>query len=175
MLPTFDRALNEIGINSDGVKTSKLDLSGDVTQPLNEGLSKIIQSEIEYGYKRFIGLVSEAREIPIEEVDKIAQGRVWAGSTALELGLIDNLGNLSDAIERAAQIAELDDFITFYPSQEVDWKQQLLESFSSTLKALIPEFILENIIIRESIKSLREIDKFNDPKGLYIRCENCLI
>ena len=60
-------------------------------------------------------------------------------------------------------------------SQIGRWKQQLLESFSSTLKALIPEFILENIIIRESIKSLREIDKFNDPKGLYIRCENCLI
>ena len=94
LLPTFDRALNEIGINSDGVKTSKLDLSGDVTQPLNKGLSKIIQSEIEYGYKRFIGLVSEARGIPIEEVDRIAQGRVWAGSTALELGLVDNLGNL---------------------------------------------------------------------------------
>ncbi len=175
MLPTFDRALNEIGINSDGVKTSKLDLSGDVTQPLNEGLSKIIQSEIEYGYERFIGLVSEAREIPIEEVDKIAQGRVWAGSTALELGLVDNLGNLNDAIERAAQIAELDDFITFYPSQVVDWKQQLLESFSSTLKILIPEFIQENIIFKESIRSLKEIDKFNDPKGLYIRCENCLI
>jgi protease-4 len=175
MLPTFDRALNEIGINSDGVKTSKLDLSGDVTQPLNEGLSKIIQSEIEYGYKRFIGLVSEAREIPIEEVDKIAQGRVWAGSTALELGLVDSLGNLNDAIERAAQIAELDDFITFYPSQVVDWKQQLLESFSSTLKILIPEFILENIMFKESIRSLKEIDKFNDPKGLYIRCENCLI
>ena len=65
LLPTFDRALNEIGINSDGVKTSKIDLSGDITQPLSEGLSNIIQSEIEYGYKRFIGLVSEARDIPI--------------------------------------------------------------------------------------------------------------
>ena len=175
LLPTFDRALNEIGINSDGVKTSKLDLSGDVTQPLNKGLSKIIQSEIEYGYKRFIGLVSEARGIPIEEVDRIAQGRVWAGSTALELGLVDKLGNLNEAIERAAQIAELNDFITYYPSQKVDWRQQLIESFSSGLKSLIPEFIIDNIILKESIKSLKEIDKFNDPKGLYVRCENCII
>ena len=157
------------------MKTSKLDLSGDVTQPLNKGLSKIIQSEIEYGYKRFIGLVSEARGIPIEEVDRIAQGRVWAGSTALELGLVDKLGNLNEAIERAAQIAELNDFITYYPSQKVDWRQQLIESFSSGLKSLIPEFIIDNIILKESIKSLKEIDKFNDPKGLYVRCENCII
>ena len=120
-------------------------------------------------------MVGEAREIPIEEVDKIAQGRVWAGSTALELGLVDNLGNLNDAIERAAKIAELDDFITFYPSQEVDWRQQLFESFSLAVKSLVPEFIIDNIILKESIKSLREIDKFNDPKGLYVRCENCLI
>ncbi len=175
MMPTFDRALNEIGINSDGVKTSAADLSGDLSQPLDPALSRIMQQEIEYGYKRFISLVSQARNMNVQDVDKIAQGRVWAGSTALELGLIDNLGTLEEAIERAATLAEIDEYTTYYPSQDLDWRQQLLDSFSSVLKSFIPEVIEKNIIIEESINSLREIDKFNDPKGLYVRCEDCLI
>jgi len=175
MMPTFDRALNEIGINSDGVKTSAADLSGDLSQPLDPALSRIMQQEIEYGYKRFISLVSQARNMNVQEVDKIAQGRVWAGSTALELGLIDNLGTLEEAIERAATLAGIDEYTTYYPSQDLDWRQQLLDSFSSFLKSFIPEVIEKNIIIEESINSLREIDKFNDPKGLYVRCEDCLI
>ena len=175
MMPTFDRALNEIGINSDGVKTSAADLSGDLSQPLDPALSRIMQQEIEYGYKRFISLVSQARNMNVQDVDKIAQGRVWAGSTALELGLIDNLGTLEEAIERAATLAEIDEYTTYYPSQDLDWRQQLLDSFSSFLKSFIPEVIEKNIIIEESINSLREIDKFNDPKGLYVRCEDCLI
>ncbi len=175
MMPTFDRALNEIGINSDGVKTSAADLSGDLSQPLDPALSRIMQQEIEYGYKRFISLVSQARNMNVQDVDKIAQGRVWAGSTALELGLIDNLGTLEEAIERAATLAGIDEYTTYYPSQDLDWRQQLLDSFSSVLKSFIPEVIEKNIIIEESINSLREIDKFNDPKGLYVRCEDCLI
>ena len=136
LFPTFDRALNEVGVNSDGVSTSKLNLSGDPTQPLSEGLSRILQNNIEFGYKRFIGLVSETRGMSLEEVDKIAQGRVWAGSTALELGLIDNLGNLKSAINRAAELAGLEDFSTYYPAQEINWREQLLERFFSFLLAI---------------------------------------
>ena len=106
IMPTINRALDKIGINSDGVKTSSIDLSADATQPLDPALSRIMQKEIEYGYERFLSLVSDARGKTIQEVNEIAQGRVWAGSTALELGLVDNLGNLNEAIERAAQIAE---------------------------------------------------------------------
>ena len=175
ILPTFDRALNEIGINSDGVNTSRLDLSGDPTSPLDEGLSKIIQSEIEYGYKRFIGLVSEAREIPIEEVDKIAQGRVWAGSKALELGLIDNIGNLQMAIERAAELAEIDEYISYYPEQEVNWREQIFNRLSGYIGWAFPSFIKDNILIKETVKILQDVDKLNDPKGMYIICEDCQI
>ena len=175
ILPTFDRALNEIGINSDGVNTSRLDLSGDPTSPLDEGLSKIIQSEIEYGYKRFIGLVSEAREIPIEEVDKIAQGRVWAGSKALELGLIDNIGNLQMAIERAAELAGIDEYISYYPEQEVNWREQIFNRLSGYIGWAFPSFIKDNILIKETVKILKDVDKLNDPKGMYIICEDCQI
>ena len=175
ILPTIDRALSEIGINSDGVKTSRLDLSGDVTSPLDEGLSKIIQSEIEYGYKRFIRLVSQARNIPIEEVDKIAQGRVWAGSTALELGLVDNIGNLQMAIKRAAELAEIDEYNSYYPEQEVNWREQIFNRLSGYIGWAIPSLIKENILVKETVRVLQDIEKLNDPKGIYIICEDCQI
>ena len=88
---------------------------------------------------------------------------------------MDNLGNLEEAIKRAAELAEIDEYRTYYPSQELDWRQQLLESFSTGLKSFIPEILRKNMIIKESINTLKEIESFNDPKGLYIRCEDCLI
>ena len=175
LLPTFDRALNEIGINSDGVKTSKIDLSGDFTQPLSEGLSNIIQSEIEHGYKRFIGLVSEARDIPIDQVDQIAQGRVWAGSSAKELGLVDEIGNLKMAIKRAAELAEITEYSTYYPIQIVDWRAQLAKRFSGYVGWIIPTYIKDNLVLNNVINSLKDIYQLNDPKGIYIICEDCPI
>ena len=175
LLPTFNRALNEIGINSDGVKTSKIDLSGDVTQPLSEGLSNIIQSEIEYGYKRFIGLVSEARNIPIDQVDQIAQGRVWAGTSAKELGLVDKIGNLKMAIKRAAELAEISEYTTYYPTQSVDWRTQLAKRFSGYVSWVIPPYLKDNLVVKNAINTLKDINQFNDPKGIYIICEDCPI
>ncbi len=175
ILPTFDRALQEIGINSDGVKTSKLNLSGDSTKPIDPGLSKIIQSEIEFGYKRFISLVSEARGIPVEEVDKIAQGRVWAGSKALDLGLIDNIGNLKMATDRAAELAGIEEFSLYYPEQQVNWREQLLKRFSGYVGWSIPAYIRNNFLFREAVNLLQGVDRFNDPRGVYIICENCQI
>ena len=175
LLPTFDRALNEIGINSDGVKTSKIDLSGDITQPLSEGLSKIIQSEIEYGYKRFIGLVSEARDIPIDQVDQIAQGRVWAGSSAKDLGLVDEIGNLKMAIKRAAELAEITEYSIYYPIQTIDWRAQLVKRFSGYVGWIIPPYIKNNYVLKNVINALKDIDQLNDPKGIYVICEDCPI
>lgn len=173
IVPTVDRALNEIGINSDGVRTSKLDLSGDPTRPLSDEFSRIIQKEIEHGYKRFISLVSESRNISIQGVDEIAQGRVWAGSKALELGLVDQIGNLQMAIDRAAELADVKNYSTYYPSQEVNWQEQLFRRFSGYAGWIVPSFIRENLAFKKSIKTLKDIDKLNDPKGLYIICENC--
>ena len=173
ILPTFDRALKELGVNSDGVKTSKLNLSGDPTQSLDKGLSAIIQSEIEYGYQRFISLVSQARDIPIEEVDKIAQGRVWAGTKALELGLIDNIGNLKMAVDRAAELAEIEQYTAYYPTQSVDWREQLIKRLSGSFNWFIPAYLRDNLLLKETVKILRDIDRLNDPNGVYIICEDC--
>ena len=173
LLPTVDKSLKNIGINTDGVSTGKLDAGGDPTKGLSPMFKNIIQAEIEHGYDKFITLVSESRGIDKKQVDNIAQGRVWAGETALELGLVDKLGNIKDAINRAAELAEIDCFVTYYPSKELNWKQQLLSSIFSISGGIIPQSVLENFFVKSSLKTLSEIESFNDPKGIYLKCEDC--
>ena len=173
LLPTVDKSLKNIGINTDGVSTGKLDAGGDPTKGLSPMFKNIIQAEIEHGYDKFITLVSESRGIDKKQVDNIAQGRVWAGETALELGLVDKLGNIKDAINRAAELAEIDSFVTYYPSEELNWKQQLLSSIFSISGGIIPQSVLENFFVKSSLKTLSEIESFNDPKGIYLKCEDC--
>ena len=173
LLPTVDKSLKNIGINTDGVSTGKLDAGGDPTKGLSPMFKNIIQAEIEHGYDKFITLVSESRGIDKKQVDNIAQGRVWAGETALELGLVDQLGNIKDAINRAAELAEIDSFVTYYPSEELNWKQQLLSSIFSISGGIIPQSVLENFFVKSSLKTLSEIESFNDPKGIYLKCEDC--
>jgi len=173
LLPTVDKSLKNIGINTDGVSTGKLDAGGDPTKGLSPMFKNIIQAEIEHGYDKFITLVSESRGIDKKQVDNIAQGRVWAGETALELGLVDQLGNIKDAINRAAELAEIESFVTYYPSEELNWKQQLLSSIFSISGGIIPQSFLENFFVKSSLKTLSEIESFNDPKGIYLKCEDC--
>ena len=173
LLPTVDKSFKNIGINTDGVSTGKLDAGGDPTKGLSPMFKNIIQAEIEHGYDKFITLVSESRGIDKKQVDNIAQGRVWAGETALELGLVDKLGNIKDAINRAAELAEIDSFVTYYPSEELNWKQQLLSSIFSISGGIIPQSVLENFFVKSSLKTLSEIESFNDPKGIYLKCEDC--
>ena len=158
LLPTVDKSLKNIGINTDGVSTGKLDAGGDPTKGLSPMFKNIIQAEIEHGYDKFITLVSESRGIDKKQVDNIAQGRVWAGETALELGLVDRLGNIKDAINRAAELAEIDSFVTYYPSEELNWKQQLLSSIFSISGGIIPHSVLENFFVKSSLKTLSEIE-----------------
>jgi protease-4 len=173
LMPTVDKSLESIGINTDGVSTGKLDASPDPTKGLSPMFKNIIQAEIEHGYDKFITLVSESRGIDKKQVDNIAQGRVWAGETALELGLVDQLGNIKDAINRAAELAEIDSYETYYPSEALDWKQRLLSSIFSISGGIISQNILDNFFVKNSLKTLNEIESFNDPKGIYLKCEDC--
>ena len=174
-LPTFEKTLDKIGIQSDGVSTTKIGTGQDLTQAINPVLARAIQSNIEYNYQKFISLVSESRSMTLEEVDEIAQGRVWAGETALELGLIDNLGNMEDAIERAAELAELDDYQTFYPALPSEWTDQLFNQLFSQLKYFIDFRAKEKTLIKRSFKLLDDLESLNDPKGVYLKCLDCIL
>ena len=174
-LPTFEKTLDKIGIQSDGVSTTKIGTGQDLTQAINPVLARAIQSNIEYNYQKFISLVSESRSMTLEEVDEIAQGRVWAGETALELGLIDNLGNMEDAIERAAELAELDDYQTFYPALPSEWTDQLFNQLFSQLKYFIDFRAKEKTLIKRSFELVDDLESLNDPKGVYLKCLDCIL
>ena len=174
-LPTFEKTLDKIGIQYDGVSTTKIGTGQDLTQAINPVLARAIQSNIEYNYQKFISLVSESRSMTLEEVDEIAQGRVWAGETALELGLIDNLGNMEDAIERAAELAELEDYQTFYPALPSEWTDQLFSQLFSQLKYFIDFKAKEKTLIKRSFELVDDLESLNDPKGVYLKCLDCIL
>ena len=171
LFPTIDKTLEEIGISSDTVGTTKL-TSPDPFEELNSIYGKALQSEIEYGYVQFINLVSKSRNMSYEEVDAIAQGRVWSGEDAIDIGLVDSLGNLNDAIRRASELAEIeDDFFLTYPKVGSSWQEQLFSSFS--VKNGLSNLVETNI--NNQLKELLELNSLNDPRNIYLKCLDCII
>lgn len=108
VLPSFENTLAKLGITTDGVKTSPLSGQPDILGGFNQEVDTILQAGIENGYAQFIDRVAKARKKTPEQVDAIAQGRVWDGGTARQIGLVDRLGGLPEAIGEAAKRAGLD-------------------------------------------------------------------
>ena len=102
IIPSFNRSLAELGIGVDGVKSTPYSGEPDVLAGLSPETRVILQASVEDIYRRFTGLVATARKLPVTEVDRIGQGRVWAGSTALQLKLVDKMGGLDAAVAAAA-------------------------------------------------------------------------
>ena len=108
IIPTFETALAKIGVTSDGVTTTPLSGQPDIVGGTNAAFDTIIQKSIESTYGKFLTLVSGARKMPVEKVNEIAQGRVWDGGTARQLGLVDSFGGIDEAVAEAAKLAKLD-------------------------------------------------------------------
>lgn len=111
--------LERIGVRVDGVGTTRFAGAFDPTRPLDAEVGRAIQSVIDHGYSDFIGRVARARGMSTEAVDEVARGRVWSGAQALELGLVDRLGGLREAVDRAAELAGVSEaFQTAYVERE---------------------------------------------------------
>ncbi len=176
---TFEKSLSKLGINTDGVGTT--DLAGfGVTRPLNEGMATILQLGIERGYQDFIELVSKNRNMPIEEVDAIAQGRVWTGQRAKELGLVDDLGNLQDAIDTAANLAKLEKFETLLIEKERSTQDIFFQNLFGQAVKYMPNEQHQSIGVFDSFliklkNEYKSINQLNDPQGIYSFCLACEI
>ena len=103
IIPTFERTLGELGISTDGVGTTPFSGQPDIAGGLNDPTRALIQSSVADTYRRFVALVAHARSLPVAEVERIAEGRVWSGARARELKLIDNFGDLETAVLEAAR------------------------------------------------------------------------
>ncbi|MCR9279061.1 MAG: signal peptide peptidase SppA [Pseudomonadaceae bacterium] len=134
IVPTLNESASSIGIETDGVGTTPLSGSQSLLSPMTEEFASVLQSSVEHGYQRFLNLVARGRDMTPEAVDEIAQGRVWLGERALELGLVDSLGDLEDAIEVAAEIAELgDDYDVLHVKRKLTPQEQLLAQLADQM------------------------------------------
>jgi protease-4 len=109
IMPSFERALAQYGVKGDGVRTTPLSGQPDLLSGLTPEVEAMLQANIENGYSRFIGLVAQSRGKTAQQIDTLAQGRVWDGGTARQNGLVDQFGGLDDALAYAAQAAKLGD------------------------------------------------------------------
>ncbi|MHA6718911.1 signal peptide peptidase SppA [Sphingomonas sp. RS6] len=108
IIPTFENTLAKIGVTTDGVQTTPLSGQPSIESGTNATFDSILQSTIEAGYGRFVGLVAKSRKMTPQRVDEIGQGRVWIGGVAHQLGLVDRFGGIDAAIAEAAKRAKLD-------------------------------------------------------------------
>jgi protease-4 len=129
LFPTLNRGLDKIGVHTDGVATAKYAGAFDLTRPLDPGVATTVQAVIEKGYRDFTGNVASARGKTIEQIDSIAQGRVWTGAQAKERGLVDAFGSLKDAVADAAGRAKL--------GKPELWKTRYLEDATTPLSQVL--------------------------------------
>ena len=178
MFLTFENTLDYLGVHTDGVGTTEFAGMG-ITKSLNPKVAAIMQRGIEHGYDQFISLVADKRDMSKEQVDQIAQGRVWIGDTALELGLVDELGYLEDGVKAAAELANLDTYDTQYiqrtlSKNELFWKE-LFQNASVSFKGAFAVEKSSTILglVKELTADIEAVSKLNDPKGVYAYCLAC--
>lgn len=133
VIPTFENSLKKLGITADGVKTAPLSGQPDVVGGTNADIDAILQAGIEHGYAQFLERVAQARHMTPAKVDSIAQGRVWDGGTAHQIGLVDRFGTLQDAIDEAARRAKLDPKTVHaeYLDKKPDWFARIAADFAN--------------------------------------------
>ena len=171
-IPTLENAMEYIGVNFDGVVTSKYG-GWDPTQAIDDDLDKIFAAWGADAYDRFVNFVADSRSQSYEDINKIAGGRVWIAQSAKELGLIDEIGGIDDAIAYAAKMAELEDYQVEYYGQELSPEEILIEGLLENFNISIAE--PEVLSALRGIADLYEtLVATQQPKALFA-CQNCMV
>ena len=132
VIPSFQGTLQKLGIGADGVKTTPLSGEPDLFKGPSPEANQLIQTGVNSMYGRFLGIVAASRHKTPQQVDQIAQGRVWDGGTAHQLGLVDGFGGMHEAVAKAAELAKLgDERRVRYLEPPVSCNEQLLEALAS--------------------------------------------
>ena len=138
MVPETDRFLEEhLGVTGDGVGTTWMSGQGRPDQPLNRSSRQVLQAGVDSTYKQFLAIVSENRDIPLETLEPLAQGRIWTGLEAVNAGLADQTGSLTEAVERAAELAHLDEYRVYYVPRVRQNMPGFLSEFLGGVKSLL--------------------------------------
>ena len=171
-LPTLENAMDYIGVNFDGVVTSKHG-GWDPTQAINDDLDKIFASWGADAYDRFINFVAESRSQSYEDIKEIAGGRIWIATSAKEIGLVDEIGGIDDAITYAANIAELEDYTVEYYGEERSLEETILKELLENFDVSLGEPKVLSAL--NGLASLYEtLTGIQEPKAL-LTCKDCLV
>ncbi|WP_340615074.1 signal peptide peptidase SppA [Xenorhabdus thailandensis] len=179
VIQTFEKTLNYVGVNTDGISTTPLaDIS--VTKGINQTFSDVMQLAIESSYSKFIKLVAVARNKSVDEIDNIAQGRVWSGIDAKKHGLVDQLGDFDDAVKKAAELAKIKDVSLDWMQPELSFSEKFMLGLTSSAQALLPN-TLQSMLPAPFAEVAQDVKKqaafyknMNDPQNIYTFCLNCV-
>lgn len=180
IIPTFEDTLQDLGVQSDGLGTTALSDIFQLSRPMSNNAKKIIQAGVDHTYSQFLAIVAEARSSSIEEVDLIAQGRVWTGKKALDLGLVDQLGSLAQSLDSAAKSANLDGYEILKLTRPLDFREKILQEIDGVnlgfLAGAFPEKwnpLSLTAKLKGFAKKLILMTELNDPRGIYLSCFEC--
>lgn len=184
-IPTFENAANNYGVFEDGVALTETARGPSPFGGVPESWDRIIQSNIEYGYERFLGIVAESRGMTRDEVDAVAQGRVWTGNQALERGLVDELGGYDEAVAAAAELAGLTDgdYSVVEVTKPLTEFEQFLKDIgletesSAVVRAFVGDGLVGTGFLGQAVSDARDelerINLLNDPNHVYATCLSC--
>ncbi len=172
-IPTFEKTLSTYGIHSDGIGTTPLASGLNLARPLSEPLKSAIHQTISRGYEQFINIVSTGRKLEKSHVQSIAQGRVYDGTTAVKLGLVDRLGSLDDAVKAAAGMAKLKDYHKQFLQKPISVREQFIRYLTDGIEGtflteklkIVQPFI--HFLEKNVSNGMQDLLKVRDPKGLY--------
>jgi protease-4 len=178
VLPTVERSLAKLGIHTDGFGTTQLSGGFSLERSLTDPQKELLQLSVEHEYAKFIDKVARARNKSNEEIDAIAQGRVWSGTDARERGLVDHLGSFQQAIDAAAARANLGaEFRTKYVETEQTWRQAFVTEMHMLTARAAQAIAPEASALREWRErlspleaELKRLARFADPRQVYFYC-----
>lgn len=175
-IPTAQRALGKLGISNDGVGTNTMAEGFNINRQLHPNIAATVQASIEHGYERFIDIVSEGRKLERANTLAAAGGRVWTGVDAKNLGLVDYLGEIEDAIGAAAKRAKLGDTPPVIYLQDPRWAQfSLLQRFTNVFAPAAAKGSVDSLIKQWLSQLVPVWLRYPDPSNIYLRCVECAI
>jgi protease-4 len=179
VLPSFQGTLQKLGVGADGVKTTPLSGEPDLLKGPSPEVSQLLQTGVNAMYARFLGIVAQARHKSPAEIDRIAQGRVWDGGSAHQLGLVDGFGGMSEAIAKAAQLAGLgNERGVRYLEPPRSFRDQLIETIASEedTDSAAPQdafALLAGQPQRQLASALAEVRSILSGPSIQARCLEC--
>ena len=167
-IPNINELAANIGINAEQVGTNKNSVDYSLFEPMTDNFRNVVQESIEQTYETFLERVAQGRNITVAQADSMAQGRVWSGIDAKKLGLVDELGNLDDAIAAAAALAEIESYgIKKYPKYKTGF-EKFMEDMSGAKSKIGARFIKEEIG-EETYDILKLMKSTMEQKGVQAR------